>query len=158
MPHYEFFCHTCKKTFSKILTVAEHETGKIVEQTAVGLRHVALQVCARGRRARCTTSMWRGRRPQARAAAVSFPRNAGIQSRGVERFGGRHWRPTIAGCPRYAGMTMLLASRPSCPPRPRPCASEPPSSRKSVSCLLTPLLARSKSSNSTLRRPGRARF
>ena len=30
MPHYEFFCHACKKTFAKILTVAEHETGKIV--------------------------------------------------------------------------------------------------------------------------------
>ena len=30
MPHYEFFCHACKKTFSKILTVAEHEKEKIV--------------------------------------------------------------------------------------------------------------------------------
>ena len=28
MPHYEFFCHACKKTFSKILTVAEHEKEK----------------------------------------------------------------------------------------------------------------------------------
>ena len=25
MPQYEFFCHTCKKTFSKILTIAEHD-------------------------------------------------------------------------------------------------------------------------------------
>jgi putative FmdB family regulatory protein len=30
MPHYEFFCHACKKTFSKILTVAEHEKENIV--------------------------------------------------------------------------------------------------------------------------------
>jgi putative FmdB family regulatory protein len=30
MPHYEFFCHACKKTFSKILTVAEHEKEDIV--------------------------------------------------------------------------------------------------------------------------------
>jgi putative FmdB family regulatory protein len=30
MPHYEFFCHACKKTFSKILTVAEHEKEKII--------------------------------------------------------------------------------------------------------------------------------
>src|SRR5216683_7462690 len=30
MPHYEFFCHACKKTFSKILTIAEHEKGKNV--------------------------------------------------------------------------------------------------------------------------------
>jgi putative FmdB family regulatory protein len=30
MPHYEFFCLACKKTFSKILTVAEHEKEKIV--------------------------------------------------------------------------------------------------------------------------------
>ncbi len=30
MPHYEFFYLACKKTFSKILTVAEHEKEKIV--------------------------------------------------------------------------------------------------------------------------------
>ena len=30
MPHYEFFCHACKKTFSKSLTVAEHEKENIV--------------------------------------------------------------------------------------------------------------------------------
>jgi hypothetical protein len=30
MPHYEFFCHAYKKTFSKSLTIAEHEEGKIV--------------------------------------------------------------------------------------------------------------------------------
>ena len=29
MPHYEFFCHACKKTFSKILTIARHEKEKI---------------------------------------------------------------------------------------------------------------------------------
>ena len=26
MPHYEFLCNACKKTFSKVLTIAEHET------------------------------------------------------------------------------------------------------------------------------------
>jgi putative FmdB family regulatory protein len=28
MPNYEFFCHACKKTFSKILTIAEHDKEK----------------------------------------------------------------------------------------------------------------------------------
>ena len=27
MPHYEFFCHACKKTFSKVLTLAEYANG-----------------------------------------------------------------------------------------------------------------------------------
>jgi putative FmdB family regulatory protein len=30
MPLYEFFCHTCKKTFSKILTLAEYEEGEVI--------------------------------------------------------------------------------------------------------------------------------
>jgi putative FmdB family regulatory protein len=29
MPHYEFFCYACKKTFSKILALADHEEGKV---------------------------------------------------------------------------------------------------------------------------------
>ena len=28
MPHYEFFCNACKKTFSKKLTIAEHDVEK----------------------------------------------------------------------------------------------------------------------------------
>lgn len=28
MPHYEFFCKACKKTFSKIMTIAEHDAEK----------------------------------------------------------------------------------------------------------------------------------
>lgn len=28
MPHYDFFCHACKKTFSKVLTLAEYEEGE----------------------------------------------------------------------------------------------------------------------------------
>ena len=28
MPHYEFFCNACKKTFLKILTMAEHAAQK----------------------------------------------------------------------------------------------------------------------------------
>ena len=28
MPHYEFFCNACKKTFSKILTITEHDAEK----------------------------------------------------------------------------------------------------------------------------------
>jgi putative FmdB family regulatory protein len=30
MPHYEFFCQACKKTFSKSLTIAEHEKENVV--------------------------------------------------------------------------------------------------------------------------------
>ena len=29
MPHYEFFCNACKKTFSKVLTIAEHDKEKL---------------------------------------------------------------------------------------------------------------------------------
>ena len=28
MPHYEFVCNACKKTFTKTLTVAEHDAEK----------------------------------------------------------------------------------------------------------------------------------
>ena len=28
-PHYESFCHACKKTFSSILTIAEHDKEKV---------------------------------------------------------------------------------------------------------------------------------
>jgi putative FmdB family regulatory protein len=28
MPHYEFFCNACKKTFEKILTMAEHDDAE----------------------------------------------------------------------------------------------------------------------------------
>ena len=46
MPHYEFFCPACNKTFSKILTIAQHDKenikcphcgGKNVEQRWSGL-------------------------------------------------------------------------------------------------------------------------
>ena len=30
MPQYNFLCRACKKDFSKILTLAEYEKGKIV--------------------------------------------------------------------------------------------------------------------------------
>ena len=30
MPHYEFICHACQKTFSKILALADYEAGGIV--------------------------------------------------------------------------------------------------------------------------------
>jgi uncharacterized protein len=30
MPHYEFFCHACKKTISKVLTLAEYEEGEVL--------------------------------------------------------------------------------------------------------------------------------
>jgi putative FmdB family regulatory protein len=30
MPQYEFICNSCKKFFSKSLTLAEYEEGKIV--------------------------------------------------------------------------------------------------------------------------------
>ena len=28
MPHYEYFCKACQKTFTMILTMAEHDAGK----------------------------------------------------------------------------------------------------------------------------------
>jgi putative FmdB family regulatory protein len=28
MPHYEYFCNACKKSFSKILSIAEHDAAK----------------------------------------------------------------------------------------------------------------------------------
>ena len=30
MPHYEFFCHDCKKLFSKILSLVDYENGRVV--------------------------------------------------------------------------------------------------------------------------------
>ena len=30
MPHYEFFCDACKKTFSKVLTLPQYEKGKVI--------------------------------------------------------------------------------------------------------------------------------
>lgn len=30
MPHYEFFCHTCNRPFSKTLTPTEYKEGKLV--------------------------------------------------------------------------------------------------------------------------------
>jgi putative FmdB family regulatory protein len=30
MPQYEFYCHACKKTFSKILTLVDYEAGGVV--------------------------------------------------------------------------------------------------------------------------------
>jgi putative FmdB family regulatory protein len=29
MPHYEFFCHNCKKLFSKILSFVDYEGGEV---------------------------------------------------------------------------------------------------------------------------------
>ena len=30
MPQYEFYCHACKKTFTKILTLVDYEAGGVV--------------------------------------------------------------------------------------------------------------------------------
>jgi len=30
MPHYEFFCHNCKKLFSKILSIVDYEEGEVL--------------------------------------------------------------------------------------------------------------------------------
>jgi putative FmdB family regulatory protein len=30
MPDHDFYCHACKKTFSKLLTPTEYEEGKIM--------------------------------------------------------------------------------------------------------------------------------
>jgi putative FmdB family regulatory protein len=30
MPHYEFFCHACKKVFSKVLSLAEYQEGEAI--------------------------------------------------------------------------------------------------------------------------------
>jgi putative FmdB family regulatory protein len=29
MPHYEFFCNACEKTFSKILALVDYEEGQV---------------------------------------------------------------------------------------------------------------------------------
>ena len=29
VPNYDFYCHACKKTFSKVLTIARHDKEKI---------------------------------------------------------------------------------------------------------------------------------
>ena len=30
MPHFEFFCHDCKKLFSKILSLVDYEEGEVM--------------------------------------------------------------------------------------------------------------------------------
>jgi putative FmdB family regulatory protein len=30
MPNYDFYCHACKKSFSKVLTLAQYEKGKVI--------------------------------------------------------------------------------------------------------------------------------
>jgi putative FmdB family regulatory protein len=30
MPHYEYVCNACKKSFSKIFSIAQHDTEKTV--------------------------------------------------------------------------------------------------------------------------------
>ncbi len=30
MPHYEFFCHNCKKVFSRILSLVDHKGGEVL--------------------------------------------------------------------------------------------------------------------------------
>jgi len=30
MPHYEFFCHNCKKFFSNVLALVDYEEGEVV--------------------------------------------------------------------------------------------------------------------------------
>jgi len=30
MPHYEFFCHACKKSFSRILSFVDYEEGEVL--------------------------------------------------------------------------------------------------------------------------------
>jgi putative FmdB family regulatory protein len=30
MPQYEFYCHACKKVFSKVLSLAEYEKGEAI--------------------------------------------------------------------------------------------------------------------------------
>lgn len=30
MPHYEFFCHNCKKLFSQILSLVDYEEGEVL--------------------------------------------------------------------------------------------------------------------------------
>ena len=29
MPHYEFFCHACQKTFSRVLALVDYEEGEM---------------------------------------------------------------------------------------------------------------------------------
>ena len=38
MPHYEFVCNACKKSFEKILTMSEHDAEKTPARTAAVTR------------------------------------------------------------------------------------------------------------------------
>jgi putative FmdB family regulatory protein len=29
MPHYEYFCKACKRTFSQVLTISEHDSKRM---------------------------------------------------------------------------------------------------------------------------------
>jgi putative FmdB family regulatory protein len=40
MPHYEFFCHACKKIFSRILTIADHDKEKKTSCPHCGSKNV----------------------------------------------------------------------------------------------------------------------
>ncbi len=45
MPHYDFFCQACQKTFSRILTIAEHGKEKI-KCPHCGSKHVEQEAAA----------------------------------------------------------------------------------------------------------------
>jgi putative FmdB family regulatory protein len=45
MPHYEFFCKDCKKTFTLILTLAEYDKGKFICPKCKG-KHVEQRLAA----------------------------------------------------------------------------------------------------------------
>ena len=36
MPHHEFFCHDCKKLFSKILFLVDYEEGEVLGRHCSG--------------------------------------------------------------------------------------------------------------------------
>ncbi len=43
-PHYEFVCKACKKTFSKILTISEHDAERTAEAEFSGIGDVRMRV------------------------------------------------------------------------------------------------------------------
>jgi putative FmdB family regulatory protein len=40
VPHYEFFCSACKKTFSKLMTIADHERQEKIKYPHCGGKNV----------------------------------------------------------------------------------------------------------------------
>ena len=62
MPHYEFICHTCKKVFSKIVSLVDYDEGDVRCTTAAArMSSNAGPGSARSRRRRALDDLGEGR-------------------------------------------------------------------------------------------------